>query len=227
MYEHKHKMAALPGPGNAMPLRNGTVVGQVVLPKQHWPVFEQGVTLAFNKWMALRLAVENQWGGSHSQQKADELIDDVLHWFTSKREHYADELEIELDEFLQAEFNTQAEDGSPGEVARSLVAMYQECLVGNFSTIQRLAAQAAPPTAACVPDAAAAALDGGASAAGGNSSSSSGSDSEGDGEGTEGMDVDEAPVGVPLEQQQQQQPQGPVVDEDGFQVVARRGGRRR
>lgn len=35
--------------------------------------------------MALRLAVEHEWGGRDSQQKADELIDDVLHWFTNKR----------------------------------------------------------------------------------------------------------------------------------------------
>lgn len=32
-----------------MPLRNGTVVGQVVLPQQCWPRFEQGVALVFNK----------------------------------------------------------------------------------------------------------------------------------------------------------------------------------
>ncbi len=32
-----------------MPLRNGTVVGQVVLPKEYWPRFEQGVELVFNK----------------------------------------------------------------------------------------------------------------------------------------------------------------------------------
>lgn len=102
--------------------------------------------------MALRLAVENEWGGRDSQQKADELIDDVLHWFTSKRgalcvlfgkylystykhtlhstEHYADDLEIMLEETLQVEFNVEVEDGSPLEIARQLVDIYKQCLSG-------------------------------------------------------------------------------------------------
>lgn len=43
-------MAAFPaGQQQHMPLRNGTVVGQVVLPQQYWPRFEQGVALVFNK----------------------------------------------------------------------------------------------------------------------------------------------------------------------------------
>ncbi len=40
---------------------------------------------SLHRWMALRLAVENEWGGRDSKRKADELIDDVLQWFTSKR----------------------------------------------------------------------------------------------------------------------------------------------
>lgn len=40
---------AASGGSHSMPLRNGTVVGQVVLPKAHWPTFEQGVAMVFNK----------------------------------------------------------------------------------------------------------------------------------------------------------------------------------
>lgn len=42
-------MAAFPGQQQHMPLRNGTVVGQVVLHQQYWPRFEQGVALVFSK----------------------------------------------------------------------------------------------------------------------------------------------------------------------------------
>lgn len=43
-----------------MPLRNGTVVGQVVLPQQNWPRFEQGVGLVFNKCVRLGLGLTGQ-----------------------------------------------------------------------------------------------------------------------------------------------------------------------
>lgn len=169
-----------------MNLRNGTVKGQVVLPPEFRPRFEQGVVGVFQRWMALRLAVDNGWGGAKSCEKADQMIADTLHWFYTKRgarrggrgggcedatqplgggaaggalachpphhpqhshiratrprfhrpsdnaEHYADELEIELDEALTADFNLQAEDGSPMEVAKALVGMYHQCLVGAW-----------------------------------------------------------------------------------------------
>jgi len=47
--------------------------------------FEEGVGLIFSQWTALVLAVENQWGGSNSEQKADYFIEDILEWFYRKR----------------------------------------------------------------------------------------------------------------------------------------------
>eukprot|EP00775_Hariotina_reticulata_P011319 gene11319-11469_t len=78
--------------------------------------FEEGVGLIFSQWTALVLAVENQWGGSDSEKKADYFIEDVLEWFYRKKEHHADELEMELMDTLLEEFTVEAEDGSPAQV---------------------------------------------------------------------------------------------------------------
>lgn len=69
-------------------LRNMALVGQtahVTMPAHQKYVFEEGVNLIFSRWTALQLAVANEWGGSTSRQKAQELLEDVIQWFyTSK-----------------------------------------------------------------------------------------------------------------------------------------------
>lgn len=68
-----------------MQLRNGTVVGPNINQTQMRPLFEEGVRLVFKKWTALALAVENQWGGSNSAERAELLFQDCLDWFYSKK----------------------------------------------------------------------------------------------------------------------------------------------
>ncbi len=68
-----------------MTLRNMHLVGgtnrRVELPPAHRPVFEEGAALIFTRWTALQLGVQNEWGGSKSVQKAQELLHDVIQWF--------------------------------------------------------------------------------------------------------------------------------------------------
>lgn len=47
--------------------------------------FEEGVGLLFSAWTALVLAVENEWGGPDSSDKANFLIDDIIQWFYRKK----------------------------------------------------------------------------------------------------------------------------------------------
>ena len=49
------------------------------------PAFEEGTALIFSRWTALELAVENEWGGRNSRQKADELIAEALDWFYGRK----------------------------------------------------------------------------------------------------------------------------------------------
>lgn len=130
-------------------------------------------------------------------------------------EHYADELEALLDDAMLNDFNVEAEDGSPLQVAQSLVAVYHECFQGNYATVQRMQAQAAVGASrsqrAVVPRGE------------GDEEEDSSSDEGGEGE-DEDEEMEDAEAAGPSHPPQ---PVGPVVDEDGFTLVQRpRPGRR-
>ncbi len=64
-----------------MELRSGSVVGSHLLPPAAKPMFEEGVRLVFRRWTALALAVENQWGGANTADKANWLVQEATEWF--------------------------------------------------------------------------------------------------------------------------------------------------
>lgn len=41
--------------------------------------------MIFERWTALNLAVENEWGGQDSKQKAQALFAETLQWFYRKK----------------------------------------------------------------------------------------------------------------------------------------------
>ncbi|KAG0587158.1 hypothetical protein KC19_2G144200 [Ceratodon purpureus] len=114
-----------------------------------WPVLSQeavsklasGVHSTFVRWTALQLAVENEWGGRSSSQKAAQLENDVLGWFVhSKARRYIDELEELLDVAMIEQFNVQTEDDSLQVVSEQLFFLHEECSQGNYETVHSLAA---------------------------------------------------------------------------------------
>lgn len=108
------------------------------LPEPAVPIFREGVALTLSRWSALQMAVDNEWGGRNSRQRADELGHDIFTWFTQSKEPlYIDDLEDLLYEAMIA-LNTVAEDGSVEEVAEKLVIMHEECLEGNFAAVEKL-----------------------------------------------------------------------------------------
>ncbi|KAL1297999.1 hypothetical protein AAHE18_18G000300 [Arachis hypogaea] len=114
-------------------------------------LFSEGIGFVLLRWSALRDAVENQWGGPDSRLKADNLATDILSWFTQSREPlYIDDLEDKLYDGMIS-LNVVVEDGSTEEVAENLMVMHEECLEGNFVTIERyrqaIVNQAAHPRA--------------------------------------------------------------------------------
>ena len=65
-----------------MELRSGIYKGvHGVLSPSYRRHFEEGVNLLFSSWTALCLAIDNEWGGPTSRQKAEQLYQDVLCWF--------------------------------------------------------------------------------------------------------------------------------------------------
>ncbi|XP_057732487.1 uncharacterized protein LOC130947799 [Arachis stenosperma] len=114
-------------------------------------LFSEGIGFVLLRWSALRDAVENQWGGPDSRLKADNLATDILSWFTQSREPLdTDDLEDKLYDGMIS-LNVVVEDGSIKEVAKNLMVMHEECLEGNFVTIecyrQAIVNQAAHPRA--------------------------------------------------------------------------------
>lgn len=86
------------------------------------------------------MAVENGWGGPHSRAKALDFASRVFNFFhqPNRREPvYIDDLEDLLDEGMDS-FHATLDDGSIEEVAEQLMIMHEECLEGNFQSIQRL-----------------------------------------------------------------------------------------
>ncbi|XP_008813560.1 pre-rRNA-processing protein TSR2 isoform X1 [Phoenix dactylifera] len=102
-------------------------------------LLREGISLVLSQWTALRMAIENEWGGRDSHRKSEELVSTILYWFTqSKPPLYIDDLENILDENLVLSFNTEIEDGSVEEVAEHLMIMHEDCLKGNFEPIEKL-----------------------------------------------------------------------------------------
>ncbi|GAV69874.1 WGG domain-containing protein [Cephalotus follicularis] len=99
-------------------------------------VFQEGIALTLSRWSALQLAVENEWGGRDSRRIPQLLASDIFSWFThSKEPLYIDDLENILDEGIVS-LNTIADDGSIEEVSKKLMIMHEECLEGNYQSIE-------------------------------------------------------------------------------------------
>lgn len=53
-------------------------------------------------------------------------------------EHYADDLEVDLEEIMTSEFNVELEDESPRLVAKELVQFHSDLLQGDLSRFHLL-----------------------------------------------------------------------------------------
>ncbi|KAK9139901.1 hypothetical protein Scep_009582 [Stephania cephalantha] len=101
--------------------------------------FSEGIALTLSQWSALQLAIQNQWGGADSLQKSGQLMAELFSFFSSSRVPLCiDDLENLLYENMVLSFNTDIEDGSIEEVAEGLMIMYEECVQGNYESIEKL-----------------------------------------------------------------------------------------
>lgn len=74
----------------------------------------------------------------------------ILNHKVHAAEHYADDLEADLEEIMVADFNTEVEDDSPREVSKELVALHNDLITGQTASIHRLQASAPAAVAASV-----------------------------------------------------------------------------
>lgn len=63
-------------------------------------IFQQALHSIFRQWTALNLAITNQWGGPNSHEKANLLLNDIMHMFQGPEKIYKDVSLIELQNLL-------------------------------------------------------------------------------------------------------------------------------
>ena len=101
--------------------------------------FEEGVSYIFHNWTALKLAVEQDWGGVESDEKREWFIDVIIdHFDKHGKKLDIDEVEDILSQVMTDEFNATLEDDSPYLVAKHLILLFNQCINGNFAEVERL-----------------------------------------------------------------------------------------
>jgi pre-rRNA-processing protein TSR2 len=119
-----------------------------------------GVTAILSRWSALRAAVQQEWGGNVSMDKARWMQSEIIAMFCSSSSNGSSasqqpqqfltkkggksltidpqDLEDELLIWMEEEFSCQLEDGSERELAKIIVEMYNGCVQGDTSLVMQM-----------------------------------------------------------------------------------------
>ncbi|CAI2171976.1 5665_t:CDS:2 [Funneliformis geosporum] len=180
--------------------------------------FIRGVSILFKtEWTALKLAVDMQWGGHDSEDKRDWFINVIVEYFDSNGKGTDDyDLETILIQIMADEFNTIIEDDSAYQISQDLIKMYNECIKGNYKTVDLLESKQKSPKQN-LPS---------SKKAKNNDEDEDDSSNDDDGslqngesstmEGDDIMDMDNSTTPSKLPKNK------PIIDDDGFTLVTRR-----
>ncbi|SCU98621.1 LADA_0H14312g1_1 [Lachancea dasiensis] len=100
--------------------------------------FELGVSMLIHKWEALDLAVQNGWGGPESAEKRDWITAIVIDLFKTGRVVEVALIEETMLYAMMDEFETNVDDDSALPIAAQILEMYKECAEENYSTVENL-----------------------------------------------------------------------------------------
>lgn len=167
--------------------------------------FKEGVGSVLRQWTALELAVFHQWGGANSKERADELVTELIQLFLSPEKVYKDDISLILEDYLESQFSTICEDGSPDELGELLCEMWRQCLDGDFTLVHNALAREYVRHEVISQSQG---LDNGDI-----------DDDESDEEET--ADKQEGIILDTIQEIEEEQEKMPLVDEDGFQTVVR------
>lgn len=87
------------------------------------------------------LAVQHEWGGSESANKAEDLRSNIFTFFDGSSPNPKmpqEELEDNLLAYLEEEFGVVLEDNSEREVADLICRMYQQCGRGDVTLVREV-----------------------------------------------------------------------------------------
>lgn len=173
--------------------------------------FELGVCMAVHKWEELTTAVDNSWGGANSGEKRDWISAIVIDLFDER----AVDVQLIEETLLYAmvdEFDTEIDNDSALEIGALIMKFYKEVANKFYSNIdalydrwtakQQISTQKQKVVVGADP----------------NNPDSSDDEEEED-------DVPQL-VNEDVEMEVDDEPQGPIIDDDGFELVQRKGRRR-
>lgn len=173
--------------------------------------FELGVCMAVYKWEELTTAVDNSWGGANSAEKRDWISGIVIDLFDEK----AVDVQLIEETLLYAmvdEFDTEIDNDSALEIGALIMKIYKEVADKIYSTVDTLyekwnsKQQTKSQLQRVVVD---------------TDPNNPSSDEESDDD-----DVPQLVTEVADMELEEPEPKGPVVDDDGFELVQRNGRRR-
>lgn len=210
------------------------------VPEQQAPeilLFARGVMALFDLWPALTIAVREEWGGPDSADKKLYLLSAVIDAFEQGAAYAAagadgvvhvdaksaadppldqDQVADMLDQYMSDEYEAQLEDGSSDMIAKDVARLWRDCVApgersaeDTVGALERKAAEIArKPVHATKQD--------------DDEFDGSGSD---DGEWSDEDDDDKEPVPQLVEAKPKER-QELIIDDDGFELVQKKGGRR-
>ncbi len=103
--------------------------------------FRNGVTAALRAWSALRTAVQSEWGGIDSRDKAEYLrnyLFESLDYKLQKPKLDIDDLEDHLAHYMEEEFSIVLEDESERQVSQLIWQLYQSCGKGDYTLSRQI-----------------------------------------------------------------------------------------
>jgi pre-rRNA-processing protein TSR2 len=173
-------------------------------------LFARGVIARLAYWSALRIAVDQGWGGPESAEKrmwfASVIVDAFEEQDPSPDDQYIEEMLLQM---MEDEFTANLEDGSAEIVAKDVVRLWEDIHVGKQDLVVRFEQQAEKLKGKTLQV---------------QEEMGSGSESEDDEDGEED-DSDEAPQLT--DQGERSAKLEPQIDEDGFTLVQGKGKGRR
>lgn len=100
--------------------------------------FELAVSMMLYKWDDLEIAVDNGWGGPESAEKRDWLTAIIVDLFKNGKIVDAALIEETMLYAMVDEFDTNVEDDSALPIAVGIITRYKECAQGNYSVLEEL-----------------------------------------------------------------------------------------
>lgn len=101
--------------------------------------FARGVVARLTLWPALRIAVQNNWGGPDSSKKRTWMASVIVDIFEEKSTppdtEYIEELLLQI---MDDEFETVIEDGSAESVAKDITKLWKDIYSGDLDGLHQL-----------------------------------------------------------------------------------------